>query len=97
MIVAPVQGICVMAATAGSSYFKNTRTYWMALTVLISLGGAIMIRQIKPAHIWARFIGFCFLSAFSANFPMMLVMVVGNTGGFTKKTTVNAMVKPKVG
>ena len=92
MIAIPFQALYVLSASGGSSFLTNTRTYWMALTMLISLVGTVMIRQIDHSHIWARFMGYCLLIAFSANFPMTLTMVAANTGGFTKKTTVNAMV-----
>ena len=64
----------------------------MALMLLIALVGTIMIREINPEHLWARFMGYCVLIAFSANFPMILTMSASNVAGYTKKNTVNAMV-----
>lgn len=51
-----------------------------------------MARQISPSNVWARFFGYCLANAYSVNFPLTLAMSTGNIGGFTKKTTVNAMV-----
>lgn len=86
------QGIFVIIGTAGSTYFRNTRTYFMAWNLAIALVGAVMIREISPTQVWSRFMGYCLCIAFSANFPMVLSMSSGNIGGFTKKNTANAMV-----
>lgn len=86
------QGVFVVIGTYGSTRFHNTRTYFMAWNLAVALIGAVMIREIHPSRIWARFMGYCLCIAFSANFPMVLSMSSGNIGGFTKKSTVNAMV-----
>ncbi|KAF2625504.1 MFS general substrate transporter [Macroventuria anomochaeta] len=86
------QGVFVIIGTAGSTYVRNTRTYFMAWNLAVALVGAVMIREIQPTQIWARFMGYCFCIAFSANFPMVLSMSSGNIGGFTKKNTANAMI-----
>ncbi|KZM27982.1 uncharacterized protein EKO05_0007294 [Ascochyta rabiei] len=86
------QGVFVIIGTAGSTYFHNTRTYFMAWNLAVALVGAVMIREIQSSHIWARFMGYCLCIAFSANFPMVLSMSSGNIGGFTKKNTANAMI-----
>jgi hypothetical protein len=86
------QGVFVLIGTYGSTRFRNTRTYFMAWNLAVALVGAVMIREIHPSQIWARFMGYCLCIAFSANFPMVLSMSSGNIGGFTKKNTANAMV-----
>ncbi|KAJ4344957.1 hypothetical protein N0V95_006070 [Ascochyta clinopodiicola] len=86
------QGVFVIIGTAGSTYFHNTRTYFMAWNLAVALVGAVMIREIHSSQIWARFMGYCLCIAFSANFPMVLSMSSGNIGGFTKKNTANAMI-----
>jgi hypothetical protein len=75
-----------------STYFKSTRTYFMAWNLAVALVGAVMIREVDRTQIWTRFMGYCLCIAFSANFPMVLSMSSGNIGGFTKKSTANAMV-----
>ncbi|KAJ5151646.1 major facilitator superfamily transporter [Penicillium capsulatum] len=87
-----VQGVFVLMATAGSSYFHNTRTYWMAWNFAIAILGTALVREL-PEHLpWGRFAGYCLAVSFGANFPLMMSLVSGNFGGFTKKVTVNAMV-----
>ncbi|RDW86041.1 uncharacterized protein DSM5745_02683 [Aspergillus mulundensis] len=86
------QGVLVHLSTAGCSWFKNSRTYWMVWNCALSIAGAAMARQINPDNVWARFMGYCLANAYSVNFPLTLAMSTGNVGGFTKKTTVNAMI-----
>lgn len=92
MISIAFQAVFVAISTAGSTLFANTRTYFMAWNLAVALVGAVMIREIDSAHIWARFMGYCLCIAYSANFPMILSMSSGNMAGFTKKSTANAMV-----
>ncbi|KAL2817901.1 putative MFS allantoate transporter [Aspergillus cavernicola] len=92
MIGTGFQIVFVAMSAIGSTYLKNTRTYWMSFNTIIALIGSIMIRQINPEHIWARFMGYCLIIAFSANFPLTMTMITSNTAGFTKKSTVTAVV-----
>ena len=92
MIGTGFQIVFVAMSALGSTYLKNTRTYWMTFNSTMALIGTIMIRQINPELIWARFMGYCLIIAFSASFPLTMVMITSNTAGFTKKTTATAMV-----
>lgn len=82
----------VLFATSGSSYFRNSRTYFMAFNYAIGVTGAAMVRYIEPHNRWARFAGTVLAGGYSANFPLIMSLMSGNFGGFTKKTTLNAMV-----
>jgi hypothetical protein len=94
MISVAFQAVFVIVGTAGSTYMKNVRTYFMAFNLAISLTGSIMVRELDASNIWPRFIGYCFCIAYSANFPLVLSISSSNVGGFTKKNTANAMVSP---
>ncbi|KAF4956261.1 hypothetical protein FSARC_11617 [Fusarium sarcochroum] len=87
-----VQGVLVYLSTAGCSWFTNSRTYWMVWNSAIAIVGAAMAREISPDNVWARFMGYCLAGAYAVNFPLTLAMSTGNIGGFTKKTTINAMI-----
>ncbi|PWY74344.1 MFS general substrate transporter [Aspergillus heteromorphus CBS 117.55] len=91
MIVTGFQGFFVVVSTLGSTYLPNTRTIWMTICSAIALVGAVVIRQVDNSHIWARYSGYCLLSAYTANFPLLLSLNASNIAGITKKTTVNAM------
>lgn len=58
----------------------------------VSLVGAALVRQLPQHNKWGRFAGACLSLAYSANFPLLMSLMSGNFGGFTKKTTVNALV-----
>ncbi|CZR68552.1 related to DAL5-Allantoate and ureidosuccinate permease [Phialocephala subalpina] len=92
MLAFVFQGVFVVLACGGCTLKENTRTYWMTLMMAISVVGAVMIRKVAREYKWTRLMGYCLTAGFSANLPMVLAMVAGNTAGFTKKTTVNAMI-----
>lgn len=93
MIGFAFQAVFVLLSTGGTSYLRNSRTWFMAWNLAISIVGAAMIREIPKDQQWARFFGYCLTMGYSANFPMILSVASGNFGGFTKKTTVNSMVR----
>ena len=72
----------------------------MMLTFAVALVGAALVRELPEHDKWGRYAGTCLMGANSASFPLLMSMVSGNIGGFTKKTTVNAIVRisatPKV-
>ncbi|KAM3442332.1 hypothetical protein NHJ13734_002440 [Beauveria thailandica] len=86
-----VQLALVVLCTGGSSCLKNSRTYWMMLTFATALVGAALVRQMPEENKWGRYAGTCLMGANSASFPLLMSMVSANIGGFTKKTTVNAL------
>ncbi|PHH71035.1 hypothetical protein CDD83_5285 [Cordyceps sp. RAO-2017] len=88
---AVVQLVLVLLCTGGSTYLRNTRTYFMAGNFALAIVGSVIIRQ-RPAHErWLRYAGYCLVLSYSANFPMLMSMASGNVGGFTKKVTANAV------
>ncbi|KAH7224400.1 major facilitator superfamily domain-containing protein [Fusarium redolens] len=86
------QLVFVLISVIGSTYLPNTRLLFMAFNVTTSIVGAVMVREVDPAHKWTRVMGCALGVAFTANFPMTMAMVSSNFAGFTKKTTVSAMV-----
>lgn len=64
----------------------------MAGNLAIAVAGAAMVRQLPSSMKWARLAGICMAGGYAANFPLIMSLMSGNFGGFTKKTTVNAMV-----
>ena len=62
----------------------------------VSLAGAALVRQLPEENKWGRFAGACLSLGYSGNFPLIMSLVSGNFGGFTKKTTVNALVSEPI-
>ncbi|GLA73371.1 hypothetical protein AtubIFM55763_004283 [Aspergillus tubingensis] len=84
--------IAVLISTAGSSYFNNTRTYWMVWNLCLATTGTALIREL-PAHLmWGRFAGKLLMTAAAANFPLTMCLSSGNVAGFTKEMTVNTAI-----
>ncbi|UPK92305.1 hypothetical protein LCI18_003240 [Fusarium solani-melongenae] len=92
MISTAFQALAVLIATAGSTYIKNSRTYFMVAIYAVGIAGAVMVQKIDPEHLWARFFGFCLCVSFVGNFPMIFAMSTANFAGFTKKATANAAI-----
>ncbi|KAK3191320.1 hypothetical protein K4F52_002530 [Lecanicillium sp. MT-2017a] len=86
-----LQLVLVLFATGGSNYFQNSRTYFMAFNYAIGVTGAAMVRYIPPANRWGRFAGSVLAGGYSANFPLIMSLMSGNFGGFTKKMTLSAL------
>lgn len=72
--------------------FKNHRIGVMILFIVFSLIGTAMMFGIEKSHAPARLVGFCFTTAYVANFPLAISVATSNFQGFTKKTSVLAMV-----
>lgn len=64
----------------------------MAFNLLVSVVGSVMVREIDAEQKWARMFGVALTISYAANFPMIMAMTTSNFGGFTKKTTVSALV-----
>ncbi|RAH63555.1 vitamin H transporter [Aspergillus piperis CBS 112811] len=84
--------IAVLISTAGSSYYTDTRTYWMVWNLCLATIGTALIREL-PAHLmWGRFAGKLLMTSAAANFPLTMSLSSGNVAGFTKKMTVNTAI-----
>ncbi|RCI12914.1 hypothetical protein L249_0763 [Ophiocordyceps polyrhachis-furcata BCC 54312] len=82
--------LLLFSATMSGRY-KNVRTLFMVFNLSLATVGCILVRQLPPSQKWARYAGFCLTVAYSANAPMILSIISANTGGFSKKMTINAM------
>lgn len=75
-----------------SMIFKNARCISIALLNIISLAGALMIKLLPQSEKLGRLGGLWLISAYASAFPTILSLVSSNITGYTKKSTVNAMV-----
>ncbi len=92
MVGSAFQLVFVLVATIGSTRIRNSRTYFMAFNLLVSMAGAIMARQIPASNKYGRLIGVGLSIVCASNFPLIMAMTSSNVGGFTKKSTVSALV-----
>lgn len=82
----------IILVTWISTRVPNIRTYCLAACVLLGMLGGLLIRQLPSRLKWGRYAGILVRASFAAYFPLVMAMLSGNTAGFTKKTTTNAMV-----
>ncbi|UKZ51038.1 hypothetical protein TrVGV298_004793 [Trichoderma virens] len=85
------QLVAVLLACYLPSRFQNIRIITMFSLNLISLIGMVIVYAVPAEHKNARLGGYCLCTVFAANMPLSLSLVSSNVGGFTKKTTANAM------
>lgn len=92
MVGSGFQLFFVLLATIGSTYIQNSRTYFMAFNLVVSMAGSIMGRHIPVSNKYGRLMGVALAISCASNFPLVMAMTSSNVGGFTKKTTVGALV-----
>ena len=71
--------------------FRGLRCYWMIITLLVSLIGILLMRQLPTHKKWGRLVGVWLVSVFGAGWPLSLSLISSNFAGFTKKSTVTAI------
>lgn len=81
----------VLTGALVSSKLPKARCYAIAGLNTIGLIGCILIRQLPHNTKVGRLFGIYFFGAYAGGFPISLSLVASNTGGFTKKGTVTAI------
>ena len=74
-----------------SSRLPKARCFAIAGLNTIGLIGCVLIRQLPHENKVGRLFGIYFFGAYAGGFPISLSLVASNTGGFTKKGTVTAI------
>ncbi|KAJ5971669.1 Major facilitator superfamily domain general substrate transporter [Penicillium vulpinum] len=83
--------IWVVLATTAVSKLRKSRCLTVAVLQLISLAGSLMVSQINPTQKISRLAGMWFFPAYSAGIPIVLSLIASNVAGYTKRTTVTAV------
>ncbi|KAJ5407993.1 hypothetical protein N7509_001876 [Penicillium cosmopolitanum] len=81
--------LAIVSITA--SVTKTSRLFLMACGCLLSLVGMLLIYKLNHADAYGRLGGTYLAAVFASNTPMSLSLIASNVGGFTKRSTVNAM------
>ncbi|CAH0025176.1 unnamed protein product [Clonostachys rhizophaga] len=82
----------VIIVAFGTSYIRKSRLSALVLIYLMAIGGILMIKLLPAAEKLARLAGFWLIMAVAPAFPLMLSLSASNIAGFTKKSTVMAMI-----
>ena len=93
MLMSAFQIVFVLITAVGSGFFKNSRTWFMAGNMIISIAGLLLVILLPRSAPWGKMMGICLALCYTANFPMALAMATSNYGGFSKKSTVSGLVR----
>lgn len=82
----------VLLVAIFTSYVRKSRHIALVLTYLMAIGGILMIKLLPNDEKLARLAGFWLIMAVAPAFPLMMSLSASNIAGFTKKSTVMAMI-----
>ena len=91
MPIAAFQVIWVVIASGIAWKVPKSRCYIIAGLQITALTGAAMIYAISQSNKWGRMAGLWLFPAYAAGFPLSLSLIASNVAGYTKKTTVSAV------
>ena len=83
-------GVLLLAAYITNKY-RRMRCYVMASTLLVAMLGILLVRQLPYANKGGRLVGIWLAFTFGCGFPLSLSIISSNFAGYTKKTTVAAI------
>jgi hypothetical protein len=86
------QIISLLIAGLVANYCKNTRMLMVTVGNVICVIATALLSFLPTENNWGRLISFWFVNVQSIGFTLGLVMISSNIGGYTKKSTVSAMV-----
>lgn len=70
---------------------RSSRIVMMILNTAVSVVGMILIWKLDDGNRAGKLIGLCLGAVFAANIPLSLSLISSNVAGFTKKSTVSAL------
>ncbi|RSL95380.1 hypothetical protein CEP52_012069 [Fusarium oligoseptatum] len=82
----------VLLVAVFTTYVRKSRHIALVLTYLMAIGGILMIKLLPNEEKLARLAGFWLIMAVAPAFPLMMSLSASNIAGFTKKSTVMAMI-----
>ncbi|KAH8669162.1 major facilitator superfamily domain-containing protein [Xylariales sp. PMI_506] len=86
------QLLTVVLAAVFTSTIRKSRLVALVAIYLMAIAGILMIKLLPTSEKLARLAGFWLISAVAPAFPLMLSLAASNVAGFTKKSTVMAMI-----
>ncbi|CAI7666354.1 unnamed protein product [Penicillium palitans] len=82
----------VLLSAILSSTIRKSRLINLVFIFLMAMAGILMVKLLPPSDKLSRLAGFWLVMAVSPAFPLMLSLAASNIAGFTKKSTVMAMI-----
>lgn len=91
MPLGAAQLVFLLLTSGFATYVKQSRIFMMMLNALVSVIGMILIWKLDSHNRAGRMTGLCLGAVFAANIPLSLSLISSNVAGFTKKSTVSAL------
>lgn len=86
------QLLTVFLAATFTSNIRKSRLIALVIIFLMATAGILMVKLLPEAEKLSRLGGFWMVMAVAPAFPLMLSLASSNTAGFTKKSTVMAVI-----
>ncbi|KAJ5159382.1 uncharacterized protein N7482_006386 [Penicillium canariense] len=91
MPIGAAQLVFLLLTSGFATLVQQTRIFMMMLNTVISMIGMILIWKLDSDSRAGRMTGLCLGAVFAANIPLSLSLISSNVAGFTKKSTVSAL------
>lgn len=91
MPIGAAQLVYIVLTSGVASAVSSSRLFMMMLNAVLSMVGLILIWKLDDENRAGKMAGLCLQTAFVANIPLSLSIISSNVAGFTKKSTVSAL------
>lgn len=91
MPIGAAQLVFLVLTSGFATLVRSSRILMMILNTAVSMIGMIMIWKLEEGNRAGKMTGLCLGAVFAANIPLSLSLISSNVAGFTKKSTVSAL------
>lgn len=91
MPVGAAQLVFLLSTSGFATFVPSSRIFMMILNTTTAMIGMILIWKLDDENRVGKMLGLCLGSVFAANIPLSLSIISSNVAGFTKKSTVSAL------
>lgn len=91
MPIGAAQLVFLLLTSGFATFVKSSRLPMMMLNCSVSVIGMALIWKLDDDNKAGRLTGLCLGAVFAANIPLSLSVITSNVAGFTKKSTVSAL------
>ncbi|KAJ5388899.1 hypothetical protein N7509_011440 [Penicillium cosmopolitanum] len=91
MPIGAAQLVFLVLTSGFATLVRQTRIFMMILNTTVSMIGMILIWKLGADNQAGKMTGLCLGAVFAANIPLSLSLISSNVAGFTKKSTVSAL------
>lgn len=91
MPIGVAQLVFLLITSGFATVVKSSRILMMILNTTVGMIGMILIWKLDDDNRSGKMTGLCLGSVFAANIPLSLSLISSNVAGFTKKSTVSAL------